>query len=161
MIGQDRLVVDKDGIGLLDVCQLHPGKEARGELSVRVVQRGARTNRSGLRVEDVVQEVRSTGMREALFVGQAHADGKVGFVRFLTSLRVVQEAFFVRIEVDVDGVDRDDPGQHRLVRDGQVAKGQLCGAHLAIDGRTHLGELHVQLRHCNSGLGFPDGSFAL
>ena len=58
-----------------------------------------------------------------------------------------------RVEVDVHGVERDQRRQQRRVGLRQVADRHQGAAGAAVDRRTHLGELEVEPRAVDRGLG--------
>src|SRR6266478_6777215 len=75
LIGVDGAILDQDGRIFAAHQQLHPFEQAGRELSVLVLQHGPRADRSGLRIELIVDEIEASGMREPVLVGQADLHG--------------------------------------------------------------------------------------
>ena len=121
----------------------------------------------------VVDEVSNALMREAVFILQAHEDGSLPGGRGLDSLLTdgpphSQHGRFVDVEIDVDGIERNDGGQHSLIRRNEVAGREEVTARLALDGRSDLAEFQVKLvdRHARLpdlelGFGLGDRSAVL
>ena len=98
-------------------------------------------------------------MGKSRFIGQAEIEGDVHLAR-TGALPVTPEAgvfeirALIHIEIAVDRVERDDPGQQRGVCRAaidEVPDRHKFAADLAADGGLHLGEFDVELRRFDGG----------
>src|SRR5258707_161644 len=97
-------------------------------------------------------------MGKARFIGQAEIEGNVDLAR-PGALPVPPEAgvfeirTLIHIEIAVDRVQRDEPGQQRGVCRDEVPDRYKLAADLAADGGLHLREFDVELRRFDGGAG--------
>ncbi len=110
--------------------------------------------------ELVVREVQIPFVRKAFFVRQGQPNRNapaviVNRVQFALSDQFMDTNHrqFIRIEVCVNRVLRNDGGQPRLVLDGQVAQGQVVVADSAVNRRCHVGEPEIEFLCRQIGLG--------
>ena len=89
--------------------QPHARKEARREASLGIVEQRTHAHRATRHVDIVVDELEFGLVREAALVDESDLDRQ----RLATARRnVFQEGAFVGFKGHVDGVDRNQRGQH-------------------------------------------------
>ncbi|MNC34267.1 hypothetical protein D3C75_826930 [compost metagenome] len=126
--------------------KLHAAELARAQRQVRVADPRALAQGAGGWVQAVVDEIHAPAQRwlELAWQGDAHlAAGNVAG----RLAAVLQVALLVDVEVDVDGVKRDDGGQQRGIVAAavdQVAFADQLAADTPAHGRGDTGELEVQ-----------------
>ena len=150
LIGIDRAIVDQDRRVLAARQQLHPGEQARRELPVLVGEYCACADRTGLRIELVVEEVDGARVRETFLVGEAdtHWIRRVGrAVARARHLQVAQVALLIRVEIQVNRIeryDRREQGPAVVAAGDQIAARHFSAADASGDRARDPGEAQVE-----------------
>ena len=172
LVGADRLIghEHRARLGLAD--QPEPDEQARNEQAIGIVQHRTAAHRAGERVDAVVHEVHRAFVSEIRFVAErdAHRIGLVARARTPAGgcePRVLEIVLLAGVDVAVDGIQRDDGREKRGLAAprrsaaDQVADGDDVVAGAAVDRCSHLGELDVELRLVEPGLGGVESGLCL
>ncbi len=127
------------------------GQQANAFLRLRILEYAAEGDRSGERIDCIVDEVDVPLVRKPLFALQAHQD--LYFFRVADRLQLAlvdhiahsQHGALVDVEVGVHGVERHDRGEQRLILGDQVAQRVVIATDFAVDRRGNFAKFAVQL----------------
>ena len=144
----------------------HIGVHARHQGAVVVVKDGTQPDSAGLRVNLVIKEVEPAPVREAFLVHQRQFASEavaLGLPR-LRIAPVLEERAFLHIEVAIDGINRDDRGQHGgrsaiALKLDEVAGGHEPAPDLAADRSLDLCVVEINAGRALVGLGGDESGF--
>src|SRR6185369_12633326 len=117
-------------------------------MPVRVLEYGANLDRTGLRIDAIVDEVERHLVWEAVFTRETDAGDRA------RSAPEPQRARFVDVHIDVKRVDRDHGREWgRQARANQVSRGDQETPDSSGNRRTHERVVQVQLGGIDGGAG--------
>ena len=150
LLGQVRAygaVLDQHAVAILPTDQAHARKQARRIATVRICKRGARADRAGGRIDLVVNEIQSSGVRIAVLVDEPDIDtrGIIGSVRVVPRLGKTQVGLLIGVEVHIDRIVGDERREEARARH-EIPRGDDGARHMTVDRRAYLGELPIETR---------------
>ena len=165
LVGEDRLVVQKHGRELAAARKFHAREQPRRQHPIRVVDHGAGADGADSGIESIVQKIQAPFVREALFIGQPHEHGVHRLLQGAPLAgsppgALAQIRLLIDLEIDVNGVQRNDGGQEGR-RPGsvvhQIALGDEFPADASADRGAHFREFQIELGLVDGGLRRLDG----
>src|SRR6185312_17343351 len=168
LLGADRGIRNEQRLIGRGSRHAHAREQAGREHAIGIVEYRAAANGAGRAVDDVVDEVHPARMIEILLVDQLERNGNAGSVAARDVVAIPGQALVAQIgrlverELEPDRIGGYDGREQRGIA-ASAARHEVAGrdapvAYTAGDGRTQLGEFHIQLGLADRRLVGADGS---
>src|SRR5258705_6224095 len=151
-------LIDEECVVSFTAHQLHAREHAGRKAPVVIVEASAGADRACCGIQLVVEEHHDTTVGAVLLIGETDPYRILGVAGAGTQTRaregsVLEVHLLVALELDVDGIDRHQPREQRLIRGHQISRGDLRAADEPGDrgvdlraGQIELGGVDCRIR---------------